>query len=64
VPADRAASEADTTMALLHKAVAMGYRYPDEFRVEDALNSLRQRTDFRLLMMDLSFPAEPFESGR
>ena len=47
-------------MALLHKAVAMGYRSPDAFRTEDALDPLRDRADFRLLMMDLAMPAEPF----
>jgi serine/threonine protein kinase/tetratricopeptide (TPR) repeat protein len=53
-------SEAETAMALLHKAVDMGYRTPDAYRTEDALDPLRGREDFRLLMMDLAFPAEPF----
>ena len=50
-------------MALLHKAVAMGYRTLDFFRTEDALDPLRDRDDFRRLMMDLAFPAEPFARG-
>jgi len=29
-------------------------------RIESALDPLRSRDDFRLLMMDLAFPAEPF----
>lgn len=47
-------------MVLLNKAVTMGYRNGDAYRTEDALDSLRGRDDFRLLLMDLAFPAEPF----
>jgi len=59
-----AAGEADTAMALLREAVAMGYRDPGALRTEDALDPLRDRLDFRLLLMDLSFPAEPFAASR
>jgi hypothetical protein len=38
----------------------MGHRSPDAYRHEDALDPLRGRTDFQLLMMDLAFPSEPF----
>jgi hypothetical protein len=38
----------------------LGYRSPDIFRSEDALGPLRGRDDFRLLMMDVAFPAEAF----
>ncbi len=55
-----AASEADAAMALLHKAVAMGYRGHFIYRYDDALDPLRHRADFRLLLMDLAMPAEPF----
>jgi tetratricopeptide (TPR) repeat protein len=55
-----ATSEAETAMALLHKSVGMGYRDPDAYRTEDALDPLRSRPDFRLLLMDLAFPAKPF----
>ena len=51
-------------MALLHQAVAMGYRSADAYRNEDALDPLRDRPDFRLLMMDLAFPADPFARAR
>jgi hypothetical protein len=47
-------------MDLLRKAVAMGYRSPLSYRTEDALDPLRSRDDFRLLMMDLEFPSDPF----
>ena len=41
-------------------AVGMGYRNGNAYRTEDALDPLRSRDDFRLLMMDLAFPAEAF----
>jgi hypothetical protein len=53
-------TEADAAMALSYKAVGVGYRNPDAYRTEDALDPLRDRPDFRLLMMDLAFPAEAF----
>ena len=64
VSAAEAASEADVAMALLGRAVAMGYRSPDGFGTEDALDSLRGRDDFRLLLMDLAMPADPFAAAR
>jgi tetratricopeptide (TPR) repeat protein len=60
VLAREATSEAEAAIAVLHKAVAMGLRNPDVFRTEDALDSLRGREDFRLMMMDLAMPDEPF----
>jgi hypothetical protein len=42
----------------------MGYRSPDAYRTEDALDTLRDRPDFRLLMMDLAMPTEPFAAVR
>jgi hypothetical protein len=38
----------------------MGCRNADAFRTESALDPLRDRPDFRLLLMDVAFPAEPF----
>jgi hypothetical protein len=49
-------------MALLHKAVAMGWRDPAPSRAEDALDPLRSRSDFQLLMMDLAMPVDPFSN--
>ena len=42
---------------------------PDEraafqLRIESSLDSLRDREDFRHLMMDEAFPTEPFAQGR
>ncbi len=64
VSAAEAVTEADAAMALLLRAVAMGYRNPDSFRTADALDPLRSRDDFKLLMMDLAMPAEPFAAAR
>ena len=47
-------------MALLNKAVATGYFSPATYRTEDALDPLRGRDDFKLLMMDLAFPEQVF----
>ena len=47
-------------MAVLRQAVTMGYRNPDAYRTESALDPLRNRPDFQALMMDLAFPTEPF----
>jgi hypothetical protein len=38
----------------------MAYRSVDAYRTEDALDLLRAREDFQLLMMDLAMPPEPF----
>ena len=53
-------AEADRAMDLLRRAVAMGFRDVHDLRTESALEPLRSRDDFRLLMMDLAFPTDPF----
>jgi serine/threonine-protein kinase len=63
VSAAEGASEAETAMTLLRKAVAGNFRSA-AFRTLDVLDPLRGRDDFRLLMMDIAFPAEPFAPGR
>jgi hypothetical protein len=52
--------EGTRAMSLLYKAVGMGYRDANAFRTESALDPLRDREDFQLLMMDLAMPADPF----
>ena len=47
-------------MTWVRRAVALGYRNPKAYRTEYALDPLRARDDFRLLMMDLTTPVEPF----
>ena len=60
VSAAEGVTAAEAAMALLRKAIEMGYRDVNSLHTEDALDPLRGREDFRLLMMDLEFPPEPF----
>jgi hypothetical protein len=55
-----AQAEAERAMAALARAVADGYRDVHALRTEAALDPLRGRDRFQLLMMDLAMPAEPF----
>jgi serine/threonine-protein kinase len=52
-------AEADKAMEWLRRAVAAGYRNFGWMRVDADLDSLRPRSDFQLLMLDLAFPADP-----
>jgi hypothetical protein len=63
VAAERAPFEIETALAVLNKAVEMGYRSIDIYRTEASLDPLRDREDFRLFMLDLAFPADPFARG-
>jgi hypothetical protein len=56
--------EAGKSMERLSRALAMGYRNRIELGLESALDPLRGREDFRLLMMDLALPAQPFATAR
>ena len=51
-------------MALFSMAISLGYRTAAAYRTEDALDPLRGRDDFKLLMMDRVMPAEPFAAAR
>jgi eukaryotic-like serine/threonine-protein kinase len=53
-------AEANKTMELLSRAVAEGYHNANVMARETALDDLRGRPDFQLMMMDLAFPARPF----
>ena len=53
-------AHSDQAMALLHQAAAMGYRNPGVYRTETAVDAIRGRDDFRLLLLDISFPRDPF----
>jgi hypothetical protein len=64
VSAGEGQAESDRAMSWVRRAVALGYRNPDAYRTETALDPIRDRPDFRLLMMDLAMPAEPFALGR
>jgi tetratricopeptide (TPR) repeat protein len=60
VAAAEGEEQAARAMGSLRNAVAMAYRSPDAYRNEDALDPIRDRPDFRLLMRDLTMPADPF----
>jgi serine/threonine-protein kinase len=47
-------------METLRRAIAAGYMHLPNIRTDTDLNVLRPRDDFKLLMMDLAFPADPF----
>ena len=47
-------------MTALRLAVTLDFRHPDAFRTESALDPLRDRPDFRALMLDVAFPSRPF----
>ena len=53
VSAAEGKAEADQAMALLRKAVGMGYRDAGAFRTDSALDPLRQREDFKKLLAEL-----------
>jgi serine/threonine-protein kinase len=55
---------ADRAIDDLRRAAAMGYRSAAQYRYEPALAPLRGRDDFRLLMLDLAFPANPIADAR
>jgi serine/threonine-protein kinase len=58
--ADRDRAFADRAIATLLQATDEGYRLVGQMDRDPDLDPLRDRPDFRLLMMDLAFPAEPF----
>jgi serine/threonine-protein kinase len=60
ISAAEGARESERAMEWLRRAVALGYRNAHELRMESALDLLRGRADFRPLMLDLAFPADPF----
>jgi hypothetical protein len=56
--------EAGRSMEWLRRAAAIGYRNVHSYRTADVLDPLRSRDDFKLLMMDLAMPGDPFTSAR
>jgi hypothetical protein len=47
----------------LRQACAAGYANLTSFQTDTDLDPLRGRDEFRLLMMDLAIPAEPFAAA-
>ena len=50
----------ERSLDLLRQAAAMGYRNPGVFRTETAARRARRRDDFRLMVLDLEMPRDPF----
>jgi tetratricopeptide (TPR) repeat protein len=55
--------DSDQAVATIRRAIARGYAHSDYLKTDPDLDSLRSRPDFQLLMMDLTFPAEPFSKN-
>jgi hypothetical protein len=58
--ADRGGRDAERAVATIRQAIARGWAYADVLRNDPDFDSLRSRTDFQALLMDLAFPADPF----
>jgi hypothetical protein len=58
VSAAEADDEATRAIVALSKAASMGYRHAYAWRTESALDPLRSRQDFLLLLMDVAFPPD------
>jgi hypothetical protein len=58
-----ATAHVSKALEVLSQAVAGGFRDYAAFTTESTLDRLRDRADFQLLMMDMSFPARPFASA-
>jgi serine/threonine-protein kinase len=58
--ADRGRGETERAMGYLRRAVASGFRMLPLMALDHDLDALRSRGDFQLLMMDITFPDDPF----
>src|SRR5262249_24764890 len=54
----------DRSVAALGRALARGYRNLGLISKDPDLDPLRERDDFRLLLLDLAVPPDPFVRGR
>ncbi len=57
ISAAEGTDQAERAMAVLRQAVSMGYRNPDAYRTESALDPLRKREDFKKLAEELEKPS-------
>jgi hypothetical protein len=64
VSAAEGEEEAAKAIGALTRAAGMGYYDANALRTESALDPLRFRDDFRLLMLDVAFPSDPFAATR
>ncbi len=54
----------DRAIDLLRRAVSLGFRDVDLLTKDPDLAALRDRADFRLLILDVAFPSDPFSPAR
>ena len=59
-PAGEGMAEANAAIEALRRAVAAGYRDVGAIAKETASTRTRSRPDFRLVLMDMAFPVDPF----
>jgi serine/threonine-protein kinase len=64
IPASEREAAAAKAMDMLRGLLSFDYRNANQLRTESALDSLRSRSDFPLLMMDATFPLDAFERDR
>jgi tetratricopeptide (TPR) repeat protein len=57
---ERQRRDADRAVAMVRRAISMGWADSSNLKNEPDLDSLRSRPDFQALLMDLDFPADPF----
>ena len=59
IPSAEGLAEAQRALAVLQKVIAEGHRDP-KMSTDPDFKPLRSRPDFRLLIMDLAMPADPY----
>jgi eukaryotic-like serine/threonine-protein kinase len=57
---DEGRAEGDRAMEALRRAVAAGWGDLAKVRTDPELDTLRPRSEFQLLILDIAFPVEPF----
>jgi serine/threonine-protein kinase len=64
LPEDGEKAPTDRAMEILRRAILSSRARRASIRTERGLDPLRSREDFRLLMMDLAMPPDPFNTAR
>jgi eukaryotic-like serine/threonine-protein kinase len=62
-PMGRRESLVDQALSTFKRAIVQGYRSYVELRDDEDLSAVRGHQDFQLLLLDLTFPADPFVPG-
>ncbi len=64
LPEDGETAPADRAMEILRRLIVSSRARHASIRTEHGLDPLRSRDDFRLLLMDLATPPDPFDTAR